>query len=260
MKHPQLAGLILLGAAGFYAGTAVAEDVAAPSPFAGYVMFMSNYIGRGLAQSVGNPSVQAEFDYYAPSGFYTNLDATSINWIDQVYPGDSVSLEVDGVAGYRHAFAQNWLWKAGVLRLQFPGHYVPQSPPADQPNTTEVFGYISWEGFSARLNYAVTNAFATPDSRGALYLDLSASQPLAGGWSLGGHLGRKQEPGTDPVTGQSNSRYDYTDYKLSVAYAFRQDLSLTLNETWTNANPAIYTLDGYDVGGHHLSLILEKDF
>ena len=85
-----------------------------PDPFAGYVQFMSNYIGRGLAQSVGNPSVQGEFDYYSPSGFYTNLDGTSINWIDQAYPGDSVSIEVDGILGYRQAFARDGLWKAGV--------------------------------------------------------------------------------------------------------------------------------------------------
>lgn len=231
-----------------------------PDPFAGYVQFMSNYIGRGLAQSVGNPSVQGEFDYYSPSGFYTNLDGTSINWIDQAYPGDSVSIEVDGILGYRQAFARDGLWKAGVLRLQFPGRYVPQSPPTDQPNTTEVFGYISWKGLSARLNYSVTNAFATPDSRGSLYADLSATQPLSAGWSLGAHLGRKQSRGTNPVTGLGNARFSYTDYKLSISRAFGGNLSLTLAWTWTNANPSLYTLNGYNVGGHHFAITLEKDF
>jgi len=117
-----------------------------------------------------------------------------------------------------------------------------ESPPTDQPNTTEVFGYISWKGLSARLNYTVTNAYATPDSRGSLYADLSATQPLRGGWSLGAHLGRREVRGMDTVTGEANSRLDYTDYKLSVAYAFRPDLNLTLAWTWTNANPSLYTL------------------
>jgi len=30
--------------------------------------------------------------------------------------------------------------------------------------------------------------------------------------------------------------------------------------TWTTANPAIYTIDGYNVGGHHTSVVLENDF
>ncbi|MGB9428512.1 MAG: TorF family putative porin [Gammaproteobacteria bacterium] len=259
MASTTLLAWLLIG--GVFATTAaMAQDSAPPDPFTGYVQFMSNYIGRGLAQSVGNPSVQGELDYYSPSGFYINLDGTSINWVDQVYPGDSVSMEVDGIVGYRQAFAQDWLWKAGVLRLQFPGRYVPQSPPVDQPNTTEVFGYISWKGLSAKLNYSVTNNVATPDSRGTIYADLSATQPLVGGWSLGAHLGRRQFSGTNTTTGQSNARMDYTDYKLLVAYAFRPDLSLTLAETWTNGNPVIYTLNGYNVGGHHLALTLEKDF
>jgi uncharacterized protein (TIGR02001 family) len=256
----QMSKLFLLGFCALYAVAGCAQDGAAAEPFSGYVQFMTNYVGRGLTQSVGQSSAQGEFDYYAADGIYTNLDGTSINWIDQAYPGDSVSIEVDGVIGYRHMFAQDWTYKFGVLRLQFPGRYVPQSPPAAEPNTTEVFGYLSWRGLSARLNYSVTDSFGTPDSKGSTYLDLSASQPLDERWILGGHLGLKRQTGKDPLSGVSHSRSNYTDYKLSMAYAFRSDLSVTMAETWTNANPALYTINGYDAGGHHLWLVLEKDY
>ena len=228
--------------------------------FTGYVAFMSNYIGRGLAQSVGQPSVQAELDYNnIGAGLYAGVDGTSINWIDQLYPGDSVSLEVDGYAGYRW-LAGDWTYKAGLLRMQFPGRYVPQAPPVAEPNTTEAFGYIGWRGLSAKLNYAITDSFATPDSKGSWYLDLSASQPIGSNWILGAHLGRRQERSIDPATGTPNSRSSYTDYRLSAARAFGSSFSLTLAYTWTNANPALYTLNGYNVGGHHFSVTLEQDF
>lgn len=228
--------------------------------FSGNVQLMTNYVGRGLTQSVGQPSVEGELDYFAADGFYTNLEGTSINWIDQIYLGDSVSVEIDGVIGYRQAFADDWTYKFGVLRLQFPGRYVQQTPPADQPNSTELFGYLSWKRLSVKLNYSLTDYFAAPDSKGSTYLDLSAAQPLDKDWTAGAHLGFKREAGSDPATGLYNSRANYTDYKLYVAYALSSDLTVTLAETWTNANAALYTINGYDAGGHHVWMMLEKDF
>jgi hypothetical protein len=37
-------------------------------------------------------------------------------------------------------------------------------------------------------------------------------------------------------------------------------MTLTLAETWTNADAALYTINGYDAGGHHAWMMLEKDF
>jgi uncharacterized protein (TIGR02001 family) len=257
MTRAQFAGLIIT-----LAGAACTTQAHAGQPATmlnGYVALMSNYIGRGLAQSVGNPSVQAELDYNPSDGLYAGLDGTSINWIDQVYPGDSVSLELDAYAGYRKTIG-DWTFKSGVLRLQFPGRYVAQTPPVARPDTTEVFGYAGWRNLSAKLNYSITDAFGTPDSRGSWYLDLSATVPVTGRWSLGAHLGRKQARGHDPVTGLENARASYTDYRLAVTCAFAEHTSIALAYTWTNANPALYTLNGYNVGGRHLALTLEKDF
>ncbi|MGB9430277.1 MAG: TorF family putative porin [Gammaproteobacteria bacterium] len=257
MKHRRW---ILPGLAASCLLPGVAHGDPLPPTVTGYVAFMSNYIGRGLSQSVGQPSVQAELDYNnTDAGFYAGVDGTSINWIDQVYPGDSVSLEVDGYVGYRW-LTGDWTYKGGLLRMQFPGRYTPQNPPVAQPNTTEAFGFVGWHGLSAKLNYAITNSFATPDSRGSWYLDLSAAEPLDENWTASAHLGRRQSRGTNPLIGMPNSSSSYTDYKLSLSRAFPDNLSLTLAWTWTNANPALYTLNGYDLGGHHLAITLEKDF
>jgi uncharacterized protein (TIGR02001 family) len=230
------------------------------SPFTGDVQYMTNYIGRGLAQSVGQPSVSAEFDYSPRDGLYGGVDLTSINWIDQLYPGDSVSVELDGWAGYRNHFGEDWTGKLGVLRLQFPGRYAEQTPPVARPDTTEAFAYLAWKTFSAQLNYSITESFGTPDSKGSWYLDLAANQPLNSDWKLIVHLGRKHAAGADPVSGVSHRLNDYTDYKFGIGYQLGAGVQLTLAHTWTNADPARYTLNGYDVGGHHTWLLLEKDF
>ena len=246
-----------------YAWIAQADDMPAATPtslLSGDVQFRSNFVARGISQSQGQPSVQGEIDVNSGDGLYGGMDGTSINWIDQLYPGDSVSLDADAWLGYRKHFGSGWTSKLGFMRIQFPGHYVQQSPPVDQPNTTEAFGSVAWNGLSAQLNYAVTNYVGTPDSKGTIYLRISASQPVGAAWTLGAALGRVAVAGHDPVSGQSNSRFNYTDYKLSVACDLGSGLSLTLAHTWTNADLNIYTLNGYAIAGHHSWLSLEKDF
>ncbi len=238
-------------------GSARADDM---QWVTGNVQFMTNYVGRGLAQSLGNPSVEGELDINSGDGLYGGIDGNSINWVDQVYPGDSVGVEIDLWGGWRQHFGPDVVTKFGLLRLQFPGTYVQQSPPSDEPNTTEAFGYIAWKSYSARLNYSVTDAYATPDSKGSLYLDLTGSQIIGGPFSLTEHLGRSQRRGTNSVTGLPNDRSSYTDYKFGIIWSLPEGLSLTLAHTWTNGNPAVYTLHGYFVAGHHTWLLLEKDF
>jgi hypothetical protein len=71
--------------------------------------------------------------------------------------------------GWRQHFGPDWVMKAGVLRLQFPGDYVPQKQPTDEPNTTELYAFIAWRAYSLRWDWSYTNAFATPDSKGSWY-------------------------------------------------------------------------------------------
>lgn len=244
----------------FYACTAQADEAPAASLFSGDVQFKSNYVARGVSQSLGQPSVHGEIDYNSGDGVYGGLDGSSINWIDQLHPGDSVSLDVDAWLGYRRHFGAGWTAKAGFMRVQFPGHYVQQSPPVGQPNFTEAFGYAAWNGLSAQLSYAITNYVGAPDSKGTLYLNVSASQSVGGAWTLTASLGHVAEAGRDPVTDRSNSRFDYTDYKLSATCDLGSGMSLTVAHTWTNADPHIYILNGYALGGHHTWLALKKGF
>jgi len=226
----------------------------------GNVQVMSNYVGRGLAQSVGDPAVEGEIDFNPGQGLYAGIGGNSIRWVDLVYPGDRVCIEIDGWVGYRAFFGNDWTAKLGVLRMQFPGRYVSQTPPVVHPDTTETFGYVGWKTLSAQINYAVTDSSGTPNSKGSVYAKFAAKLPVAAGWVLSAHLGFKRETGTNPKTGEHNRANDYTDYKLSATHSLWSNMSLIVAHTWTNANPTRYALNGYDVAGHHTWVILEKDF
>lgn len=228
--------------------------------FAGNVQFMSNYVGRGLSQSVGQPSVGAELDYNPNDGFYAGLSGYSIDVLDQLYPGDSASLLLEGAMGYRQSFAQDSQWKLSIQRVQFPGRYVPQAQPMEEPNTTEITGYLRWKRLSLKLNYAVTDYYGTFDSQGSWYVDCGAVLPMNGKWSFGAHLGRKMLAGSNPFSGLENSRRNYTDYKASVSYSLSSRISFTLANTWTNANPVLYTVNGYNVSGHQTWFLIEEDW
>jgi len=259
----QRTGVVYAVACAFATMPVIADQID-PQParlFTGYLQLMNNYVGRGLSQSVGHPAVQAEIDLNPEPGPYASLSAVTINWIDVAYPGDHVHVEVDATVGYRWAFAQDGALEGGVVRARFPGHYVRQSARYPHPDTTEVFGDIGWRGLRVKLNYAASDAFGTPGSRGEWYLDVSGSKPIGEKWRIGMHLGHKQSHGTNPLDGTNNAkRLSYTDSKLSVTRLLSGSFSLEVAATWNSADPAIYTLDGYDVAGHQIAVTLEKDF
>lgn len=260
IKESFVFGLFLFSVFGGMAKAHATESQPASLSTSGYVALTSNYLGRGLAQSVGEPAVQAEININNGDGLYAGVFVSSINWVDQLYPGSSVSIELDGWLGYRKTFAADWTFKGGVMRLQYPGYYAPLDPPAARPDTTELFAAIAWQHISAKLNYAITDAFGTPDSRGTWYLDVSGSMPLGERWNAGVHIGRKQGRGTQAQSGFRNERSSYTDYKVSLTRYFADAFSVDLAWSRTNAEAALYTLNGYNVAGNHFGLTLQKDF
>lgn len=225
----------------------------------GYAAVMSNYVGRGLSQSVGRPSVQVEVNYYSSSGWYAGLDATTINWVDKVYVGSDVHLELDAYAGYRW-IRGDWTIKGYAMRLAFPGDYAPQTPSVKKPDTTELVAAVAWRGLSGRLYYSIGDSFGTPDSKGSWYATVAAGRALGEKWYLGANVARKQPRGRNPQTGIENSRNAYTAYRIALTRALDRDISVSVEQTWTNADPALYTVDGYNVAGSHLALIVQKNF
>ena len=245
----------LLGAASLL-GVSPAQATSDLDRASGYVALMSNYVGRGLSQSVGNPSVQVEVNYYASSGWYAGLDVTTINWVEKVYPGSNGRLELDAYAGYRW-IRGDWTLKGYAMRLEFPGHYPSGTK---RPDTNELVGFAGWRGLSAKLNYSVSDAFGTPDSRGSWYLDLGAGKALGEKWYAAAHAARKQPRGRNPQTGVPNDINAYNAYKVGLTRSLPHDFAVSFEQTWTTARPELYTLNGYRVAGSHFAVVLLKSW
>src|SRR5665811_2385831 len=76
MKSKLLNSLILAALA--VPGVAMAADAAPAPAVIANVGWVSNYVFRGITQTVGKPAVQGGFDYAHSSGFYAGVWGSNV--------------------------------------------------------------------------------------------------------------------------------------------------------------------------------------
>ena len=235
----------------------------------GNVGFFSQYVFRGLSQTNGKPAIQGGVDYSHASGFYAGTWASNISWYtDQnaniasapvalSSPGsvagydpnrsNAASLEWDFYGGYKGGFAGDWTYDVGAVRYYYPGRF-ENTGAYRQPNTTEVYGAIGYKWVSLKYSKAIsTYTFGVNESKGASYIDLSASVPLGeSGYTLLAHVGRQNYPGNANfgywgTSGGNNDYFDYTDYKLGLT---KEYFGVSFGAAWTYANTRHAAPDG----------------
>ena len=259
--------------AGLFASTfapaiALAADPApAPTPehtFTGNVGLFSQYIFRGLTQTNKDPALQGGFDYAHSSGFYAGTWASNISWLKENasvnVPGVGVvtggtygqggSLEWDFYGGYKGTVG-DFSYDLGTLYYWYPGKIQPGFAVLPAPfnnvpkaNTWELYAGGGWKWLTAKLSYSIMNkTFGVLDSRGTLYLDLSANVPLGDfakeltGVTLMAHWGWQKYRGTDPrnvgfaagyggLTPDNDTLYSYKDVKIGASYALPKDFTI----------------------------------
>lgn len=203
-------------------GSAAADQSAAALSFNIGLITDNRY--RGISQSRLKPAVSAGADYGHPSGWYAGTWLTTIRWIKDA--GGDAPVEWDIYGGYKGA-AGPIGYDVGVLRYQYPGHKLGISP-----NTTEVYGALSWEMLTLKYSHSVTNLFGFSDSKNSGYLDLSASFDLGDGWSLAPHVGHQWI--------RNNSEAAYTDYAIALAKDFGNGLVASAAVIGTDASKSLY--------------------
>lgn len=182
----------------------------APYTITGNFGLFSEYRFRGIAQTNSRPAVQGGYDFVHQSGGYVGVWASNVSWLSDSGAGlVSSSIEIDIYGGYRFK-ADPIDYDVGVLQYWYPGRY-----PSDfvNPNTTEVYGSATYQQYTLKLSYALTNAFGFRDSQGAFYVDGGAKFDLGDGYTLGAHLGYQRIPGSSPRT---SSDCSYADAKVGV--------------------------------------------
>ncbi|TRZ70576.1 MAG: hypothetical protein D4S02_00300 [Rhodocyclaceae bacterium] len=186
-----------------------APAAAPASPFTGNFTLASEYLYRGIAQTRGKAAVQGGFDYAHPNGFYIGTWGSNISWL--VDAGASgASLELDVYGGYKGAINDDLGYDIGVLTYNYPGSY-PKG--FTNPDTTEIYGAITWKWLTAKYSHTTTNLFGalTPKggkTTGSGYLDLTATFDLGDGLGVTAHVGHQAV--------KDFSAASYTDWKLGV--------------------------------------------
>ena len=243
----------------------VAATAAEPTPehtITGNVGIFSQYIFRGLQQTDGDPALQGGFDYAHSSGFYVGTWGSNISWLREnftTFTGGAPfvqgtynrggSLELDFYGGYKGAVG-DFGYDIGTLYYWYPGDINPAAVAGNAPfavpkaHTWEAYLGGSWKWLSAKLSYSLMDkTFGVAESRGTMYLDLSANVPLGDfvkpltGLTLNAHVGWQKYRGTDPrnfffrgsfggAIPDNDELFSYKDVKVGLTYALPRDFSI----------------------------------
>ena len=200
------------------AAAPAAAAPASPHTFTGNFTLASEYLYRGIAQTRGNPAVQGGFDYSHASGFYVGTWASNISWIQDAGPGAnaartaSAPIEIDVYGGYKGTITGDFGYDLGVLTYNYPGSNKLRG--AGKPDTTELYGAVSYKWLSLKYSHTLTSLFGfikddgVSKTKGSGYLDLSGNWDMGNGYGLTAHVGHQS------VKGLTNG--GYTDWKLGV--------------------------------------------
>lgn len=181
------------------------------SPLSFNAAVTSDYRYRGISQSRLKPAVSAGVDYAIPGGFYVGAWASSIKWIKD--SGGDASVELDVYGGYKGEIAKDFGYDVGVLQYVYPkARTTAWNASYANPNTTEVYGALTFGPATLKYSHSVTNLFGNINSKNSGYIDLTASFDVGGGVMLAPHVGYQKVA--------KNSTFSYTDYSLTVSKDF----------------------------------------
>ena len=196
----------------------------------------SDYRYRGISQTRFKPAVQAGLDFSA-GGLYLGAWASTIKWVKDA-EGDA-QVEVDLYGGYKGEIIKDTLsYDVGLLQYLYPGAKTTRfSAVYKDPNTTEIYGALTYGPATLKVSYALSNLFgnydfgANKDSKGSTYVDLSASFDVGAGVLLAPHVGYQK------VLNIANA--SYTDYSLTLSKDF-SGLVPSIAVVGTDANKTFY--------------------
>ncbi len=243
MKKLILASAI---SAAFAGGFAQAEEAAKSDHVISYNLGVtSDYVFRGISQSRNRPAFSGGVDYsHAPTGLYAGTWVSTISWIDDSYQSSSVTnngarprtpYEQDFYAGIKLGDTAGLNFDVGTIYYYYPRNklHLESGYLGLKANTNEVYGKVAYGPVYFKASYAIGDAIWVSNKSGSYYLDLGADVPVMEGLTLNAHVGRfvfKQD-----TTILTDSRYNYSDWKIGLTQDFGNGLSGSIAATGTNA-------------------------
>ena len=119
------------------------------------VTLASDYAFRGVSQTDNQFAIQGGFDWASDMGIYLGTWASNVD--SQFFGGATdPQIELDLYGGYANELSNGFGYDIGYLRYQYPG--------GSDFNTNEIYGVLSYKGFSGSVNYSDELNFVGSDS------------------------------------------------------------------------------------------------
>lgn len=202
------------------AATLLASSSAALADIEANVTLASDYVFRGVSQTDNQFAIQGGFDWSHDSGFYLGTWASNVD--SQFFGGATdPQIELDLYGGFAGDFGDSGLgYDIGYLRYQYPG--------GDDFNTNEIYGVLSYMGFSGSVNYSNELNFVGSNDDG-WYWKAAYDHSFPHDVSLSAHLGYSTGGAftSDDALGGA-----YTDWSIGASVpVLGVDLGLVYTDT-----------------------------
>ncbi|HSH71748.1 MAG TPA: TorF family putative porin [Methylophilaceae bacterium] len=237
-----------------------AEEAAAETP--AYTLtynigLFSSYQFRGLEQTGGRAALQGGVDWTHASGFYLGAWGSNVSWLQDAGAYQRSSVEIDLYGGYRNTIPNTEIgYDISLLQYLYPGD---RNAGFASANTLEGAAGLTYKWLGVKYWYIFTDAaYGLRDARGTDYIDLNLNVPIADtGITALFHVGR-QEFNFDPAGADLAS---YTDYKIGLAKAWANGVTLGGYYTDTDAKRSFYTdASGNYVADDKVTVYVQKTF
>ncbi len=190
---------------------ALAED-AVWKPSAN-VALTSDYIWRGVTQTMEDPAIQGGFDLNHASGFYVGTWGSNVRFVEEGAPSDGANVELDLYAGFGGSLANGVAYDLRYTRFLYP-------------NGTDLdFGEFQVSGTfkDVTLLYAFSPDVGAVDTN-THYVELGYKYALPNDFSLGVNAGY--------YSFDDDGFEDYANWKLSIGKTWSGfDFSLAYTDT-----------------------------
>ncbi|MDX1594793.1 MAG: TorF family putative porin [Gammaproteobacteria bacterium] len=223
-----------------FAAGLLAAPLASHAEIAANVALTTDYVWRGVSQTLEDPAIQGGFDYAHESGFAAGVWASNVDFGE----GDSADMEFDVYGSFGGEFGDGFSYGVGAIYYAYPG-----TASGVDYDWLEVSGSLGWGPVSFAVNYSsdVYNSSET----GVYYL-LSASHEIEG-FAFAADVGYYDYDDAVFGAGVPDSNFDY---HLGVSTSFvGLDWDLSFYDTDSDGE-AIWG----DIAEERLVLTVSKSF
>ena len=193
----------------------------------GGLTLTSDYLFRGVSQTLGEPAVQVYVGAETDSGLYGYVWISNVDFAPDGEPDDGARYEINAALGFAADLSDRWSIDTTLVRYLFPGNAADVS--YDYTELLVTLGYA--ERVAATVGHS-DRVFGA-DAGGTFYA-LTLDQEWAAGFSLaarGGYYDLRSAFGAS---------YAFSDLAVSRAFG-AVDLTLAWHDTYGNAEEIFFT-------------------